>query len=161
MQQQSTDPTDTASAQTPPAVPQSLATAYSSVFDDQNLLLLVVQHLALSSHHLSRVSSAWRQASHHLVAPGIQHLVHDITRALESSSVRERGLECIACSVEPEALHQTGCLGCGAPLLIRGLSTRQQDRWIELYRDRDGEDFDTWLLFDCYSRGWPWLLQPP
>ena len=150
MQQQSPDSPDSTTVQTSPAVAQSLAAAYSAVLDDPNLLQLIVQHLVLFSRHTSCVSTVWRQASHHFVAPGVQQLVRSITLALEASSVAERGVECVACSVTPEAVHQWGCLGCGAPLVIRGLSDRQQDRWGELYRDESGEDFDTWLLFDNY-----------
>lgn len=137
------------------SVAPSSSAPYSAVLDDPNLLHLIVQHLVLFSRHTSCVSTVWRQASHYFVAPGVQQLVHGLTLALEASSVAERGLECVACSVAPEALHQSGCLGCGAPLVIRGLSDRQQDRWAELYRDEDGEDFSTWLLFDNYSHGQP------
>ena len=155
MQQQSPDSPDSTTVQTSPAVDPALAAAYSAVLDDPNLLHLIVQHLVLFSRHTSCVSAVWRQASHYFVAPGIHQLVHSLTLALEASSVEERGLACVACSVTPEAPHHLGCLGCGAPLWIRGLSDRQQDRWAELYRDEDGEDFDTWLLFDNYSHVQP------
>ena len=153
MQQQSPDSPDSTKVRTSPAVDPALAAAYSAVLDDPNLLHLIVQHLVLFSRHTSCVSAVWRQASHYFVAPGIHQLVHSLTLALEASSVEERGLACVACSDTPEAPHHLGCLGCGAPLWIRGLSDRQQDRWAELYRDEDGEDFDTWLLFDNYSHG--------
>ena len=151
MQQQNIVPTDTTPTPTPPAIHHTLAVAFASVLDDPNLLHLIVQHLALSSHHTSSVSIAWRQVAWPQVAwRQIQRFVHDITSALESCSLDERGVQCQACDAAPEWVRQASCLSCGAPIVLRGLRAHQQANWDEFYRARDYEGFDTWFLFDNY-----------
>ena len=151
MQQQGFVTTNTTPTPAPPAIHHSLAVAFASVLDDPNLLHLIVQHLALSSDRTSCVSIAWRQVSLNLVSGGIQQIVHDITSALESCSLDERGVHCLECDDTPDWLRQAACLSCGAPIVIRGLRAHQQARWFEFYRVPDYEGFDAWLLFDNYS----------
>lgn len=109
------------------------------------------------------VAKAWRRASRLLPQPlGLQRVVLDVIRALESASIEERGVECMACDSEPE-LYQgkpaASCRCCGAPIRLAGLNDRQDGRWCDFMgRDSMGwwtysnyEEFDAWLLWDMYE----------
>ena len=95
----------------------------------------------------------------------VSRVMHDIVRALESSSLKEKGASCYQCE-EHIDLQGPGedahgalkmCARCGAPVHIDGLSERQEASWMAHYtcpiwlRGRYFDRwFDTWLLFDNY-----------
>ena len=92
-------------------------------------------------------------------------VMYDMVRALESSSLKEKGASCYQCE---EHIDSQGpdedthgalkmCARCGAPVHIDGLSERQEASWMAHYtclgwlRGRYFDRwFDTWLLFDNY-----------
>ena len=150
-------------------------TLYEVVLTNPDCLGLIVQYATEypmgSTAKVHCVAKAWRRASRLLPQPlGLQRVVLDVIRALESASIEERGVECMACDSEPE-LYQgkpaASCRCCGAPIRLAGLNDRQDGRWCDFMghstpslRIRtaplsgiytDYEEFDAWLLWDMYE----------
>ena len=113
------------------------------------------------------VAKAWRRASQLLPQPpGLQRVVLDVIGALESASIEERGVECMACDAEPEPYRgkpaarvtAASCRSCGAPIRLAGLNERQDGRWCDFMGSptpsgmcANYEEFDAWLLWDMYE----------
>ena len=80
--------------------------AVAMVLEDAELLTLIMVQSAISpppsQPQLPGVSSAWRQAcrdaqAHHGAETVANRVMHDIVRALESSSLKEKGASCYQC----------------------------------------------------------------
>ena len=114
-------------------------TLYEAVLTNPDCLGLIERYATEypmgSTANVSCVAKAWRRASRLLPQPPVlQRMVLDVIRALESASIEERGVECMACDSEPELYQGTpaaSCRCCGAPIRLAGLNDRQDGRWCD------------------------------